>query len=59
MSEWVIVWNSARYGGMGDRYPEKVVCTGTREQAENLADEMSNWYAGCTNLFYVLDEESG
>jgi len=55
--EWVILRNSERYGDMASELPDVIVTSGTREQAEKLAEQLSSNYPGCDFLFYLKDDE--
>lgn len=48
-----IILKSDRYPGLGEKFPPRITCEGTLEQAKALAEYMSNWYPGCEYIFYV------
>lgn len=51
--EWVILRNSERYGDMASELPDAIIATGTKEQAQELAEQLSLNYPGCDYLFYL------
>jgi len=61
IKEWHIARNIERYGEMflytrESDLPEKVLCVGTRKQADALAESMSTWSTpGCDFGYYVVD----
>ena len=58
--ELFIIRDPKRYAGEGYKFPSRLrVELGTLEQALELADYMSNYYAGCDGLFYVTDALEG
>jgi len=38
-------------------YPDSVIVNGTKEQAIWVAEQLSNWHAGCEYFFYVEHED--
>jgi len=66
----IIRWNAERYGPFWARpdaakdkeepirlLPFEIVVHGTLKQAENLAEIMSNYYAGMDYCYYVVGED--
>jgi hypothetical protein len=58
MNFFIVKKQSDRYPGLADDLPNEIVCHGTKEQAELLAERLSNYYPGCDYIFYVVDEEN-
>jgi hypothetical protein len=57
--QYVLLRDTDRYPDsdvLRARYPERVVVTGTREQAEFVAELLANYEAGCDGLWYVAGE---
>lgn len=53
-----IIKNTMRYGKDLDRkIPNFILCNGTLEQAEELADRLTNWNAGCDFAYYIVGTE--
>lgn len=55
---WIITKQTSRYSGLAKELPDLIICNGTKEQAEELAFRLSNWYPGCDYIFFVADEEN-
>lgn len=49
---WLIQCDKQRYPGM-EKYPDAILVFGNKSQAEDIAFNLSNAEADCTNLFYV------
>ncbi len=58
---WVIAKNTERYGSddhpFAADWPDRIVCFGTKEQAEKVARYLTNYQAGCDYAFYVVGGE--
>lgn len=55
MKLWILHSDKKRYSGM-EKYPDTIIVFGNEEQAELIADDISNNQAGCTGLFYIAGE---
>lgn len=53
--KWTIVRDKDRYPLSKIIYPDLLIVQGTLEQAENVAEALSNYYAGCDGMWFVLD----
>lgn len=54
---WFILRNDERYGDMAKDLPRRIIAFGTLKQAQEMADRLSNWYAGCDYMFYVPESD--
>jgi hypothetical protein len=61
---YIILRNDERYGPFSEdrisdeawkAYPAQLKVFGTKEQAEWVADQLSNWHAGCEHFYYVKE----
>jgi hypothetical protein len=53
---WLIRRNVERYPDsphVACVWPDQIIVVGTPEQAQIIAERLSNWEAGCTYYFYV------
>ena len=50
---WILKKDTDRYGDAGYSLPDKIICTGTGEQAKFLAEYISSYCPGCDDLFLV------
>ena len=53
IEHWTIIKNVSRYPGIAPYHPDIIFCVGTLEQARQLAEDLSNYQAGCDYAFYV------
>ena len=55
---WTIVRDAERYPGCDVGMPNRFVLSGdiTREQAEEVAQRLSNYYAGCDELYSIVED---
>lgn len=59
MRPYILIKNTARYSDIDPKLPDFLVCYGTKEQAEEIAERLSNWNAGCDYAWYVEGDPEG
>jgi hypothetical protein len=54
---WFVMRNDERYGDMAKDLPRQMIVFGTLKEAREMAERLSNWYAGCDYMFYVCGDD--